>query len=188
MDAIDSALFDWINELAGHSALVDKPLEWAAQYLVYAIAVVVAGSWFFSRRESPARPALLQAAIAVGLAVAATLAIQHLDPQPRPFAERGDVHLLIAHGADATFPSEHVTVAAAAAGTFFWNRHAFAAPLLLGTAVLALARIFVGFHYPTDVAAGFALGLAASFVVALARRPVDDAQRHLTRLLPSPLR
>ncbi len=183
---MNSALFDWINELAGHSAVIDDPARWAAQYLIFALGLITAGSWFVS--QDAERPPLLQAALSVIIAMAFVILIQRWYEQPRPFVERGDVHLLVSHGADPSFPSEHVAIAAAAAGSFLWNRRVLGVPLLIGATLLGLARVYVGIHYPADVVAALAIGLAASYAVAAAGGPIDGMQRSLTRRLPPPLR
>jgi undecaprenyl-diphosphatase len=61
---------------------------------------------------------------------------------------------------DWSFPSNHSVIAAGAAATLVlvWRGLAWAVfPL---AAVMAFSRVFVGVHYPHDVAAGFLLGVA----------------------------
>ncbi|MFD3498909.1 phosphatase PAP2 family protein [Streptomyces sp. NPDC058676] len=73
---------------------------------------------------------------------------------------------------DWSFPSNHATIAGAAAVTLALVRRTalwLTAPLAL---LMASSRVFVGVHYPHDVAAGLALGAAVAFaVVGLCRGP-----------------
>ncbi|WP_369171389.1 phosphatase PAP2 family protein [Streptomyces sp. R28] len=73
---------------------------------------------------------------------------------------------------DWSFPSNHATIAGAAAVTLALTRRALlwlTAPLAL---LMAFSRVFVGVHYPHDVAAGLAFGaLVAMTAVRLARGP-----------------
>jgi membrane-associated phospholipid phosphatase len=73
---------------------------------------------------------------------------------------------------DWSFPSNHATIAGAAAVTLALTRRALVwltAPLAL---VMAFSRVFVGVHYPHDVAAGLVFGaLVAMTAVRLATRP-----------------
>ncbi|MFC5747562.1 phosphatase PAP2 family protein [Actinomadura rugatobispora] len=68
---------------------------------------------------------------------------------------------------DWSFPSNHATIAAASAAAIVvaWR---VMAPLVLPLAVLmAFSRVFVGVHYPHDVAAGFVVGVVVAPLVAL---------------------
>ncbi|WP_327087097.1 phosphatase PAP2 family protein [Nonomuraea sp. NBC_01738] len=87
---------------------------------------------------------------------------------------------------DWSFPSNHAVIAAGAAGalTLAWRALAwFVIPL---AAVMAFSRVFVGVHYPHDVAAGFLIGLVLAPLFALllvgAVTPVIRVLR--TRLSP----
>lgn len=72
---------------------------------------------------------------------------------------------------DWSFPSNHSTIAFGLAVAIFlvsWRVGLLALPL----AVLAgFSRIFVGVHYPHDVAAGFLIGAAVTLVVAALLAP-----------------
>jgi undecaprenyl-diphosphatase len=188
---MNGAIFDAINDGAGHTAVIDDPMKWAAEYLLYAVVLVAVGLWFWGRSREARdvnRRLVLQAALSGVIALGLVAVIQHFYQHPRPFAVRGDVHLVLSHSADPSFPSEHVAVAAAVAGAFFWGARWVGIPMLLAATVLAFARVFVGIHYPADVAAALALGLAVSYVVVLVKPPFDLLQRSLTRCMPPALR
>jgi len=188
---MNSVLFDVINDLAGRTPIVDEPLKWMAKNLLYVLvlaAVIGAllGQTVLGRAQG--RRLILQAGLSGLIGLALAVAIQHLYSQPRPFVVRSDVHLLVSHAADPSFPSEHLTVASAVSWSFFGERRRLAVILLSATAVLAFARVFVGIHYPTDVAAGFALGFVASTAVNFARPALSVVERRLSRYIPPPLR
>ncbi|HEX2507845.1 MAG TPA: phosphatase PAP2 family protein, partial [Miltoncostaeaceae bacterium] len=74
---------------------------------------------------------------------------------------------------DASMPSGHAATAAAAAGVVALLHPRLRAPLAALVAAIALSRVYLGVHYPSDVIVGAALGLAIAWiVVALARRVV----------------
>jgi undecaprenyl-diphosphatase len=68
---------------------------------------------------------------------------------------------------DWSFPSNHSVIAAGAAATLVLAWRALAWVVLPLAAVMAFSRVFVGVHYPHDVAAGFVLGLALAPLFAL---------------------
>lgn len=73
---------------------------------------------------------------------------------------------------DWSFPSNHATIAGGLAAAIFlvtWRLGLLAFAI---AALLAFSRVFVGVHYPHDVAAGFLIGAAVtSVVVRLLGRP-----------------
>ncbi|MEV4172221.1 phosphatase PAP2 family protein [Nonomuraea sp. NPDC049709] len=68
---------------------------------------------------------------------------------------------------DWSFPSNHSVIAAGAAATLVLAWRALAWAVFPLAAVMAFSRVFVGVHYPHDVAAGFLLGLALAPLFAL---------------------
>lgn len=57
------------------------------------------------------------------------------------------------------FPSNHATIVAAAAAAVMFVLPRAAAPALALAALMSLSRVFVGVHYPHDIAVGFVIGL-----------------------------
>ncbi|MGW4473457.1 phosphatase PAP2 family protein [Nonomuraea sp. NPDC004354] len=68
---------------------------------------------------------------------------------------------------DWSFPSNHSVLAAASAGALVlvWRRLAWL--VLPLAAVMAFSRVFVGVHYPHDVAVGFLFGVLMAPLLAL---------------------
>jgi undecaprenyl-diphosphatase len=189
---MNSALFDAINELAGHSAILDDLAKVAARYLVMAMAAAVAMQWVTVRHPKRARNQAMVAGalVAVVAGLAATSLIQHFYVHPRPFMERQDVVLLTSHSPDASLPSEHVIAAFALAGAVLWSRRlVLGSGLLLAAVVVGLARIYTGLHYPADIGAAVALALPLSFMSASLVQPIVLRLRGAVAVaLPIPLR
>jgi membrane-associated phospholipid phosphatase len=81
---------------------------------------------------------------------------------------------IIAHPSSFSFPSGDAALAMGAAVAFAYVSPKYRAPVLLLGGAAALARVFVGVHYPFDVLGGIAVGVAsgllASRAIALIRR------------------
>ena len=108
------------------------------------------------------------AGAALALAVAAMLS-PILDA-PRPFMDAGAFNYL-GHVRDGSFPSDHATLAFALA-VGLWLRRPPKMPLvwlpLMAVAfALGWARVFLGAHYPSDIAGGALVGSAAVAATAL---------------------
>ncbi|HEY8776705.1 MAG TPA: phosphatase PAP2 family protein, partial [Gaiellaceae bacterium] len=96
------------------------------------------------------------------------------------------VEVLLHCAGDSSFPSDHAMIAGAfAAGLLLLNRRIGLAALLLAL-LLAFARVYVGVHYPSDVAGGLAIGAAIGTLVVLTLRPATAAVA--LRLARTPLR
>jgi undecaprenyl-diphosphatase len=144
----------------------------AARYTVFVIASLVIASWFVrvgagEDRRMGVYTAVVSAAIALGVAAV----IQHFYIHQRPFVVRDDAVLLLKHGADASFPSEHSTVAFAMATGIAWYRPRLGIVLLVLASITAFSRVYVGVHYPADVSGGALIGIFAATPV-LGLRPV----------------
>ncbi|HEV7465500.1 MAG TPA: phosphatase PAP2 family protein [Candidatus Dormibacteraeota bacterium] len=181
--SVSSALHD----LAGRSGAVDDVVRFAAEYLILGSLLVALVVW---RRPEGLRAGLAAIGGALlGLAVGALIAA--VWNRPRPFVA-GHYPPLLGHGADSSFPSDHLLMLGALAGAAWmaWR------PAALMTAALALAvgvaRVIAGIHYVGDVLAGFLVGALAAMLVWLALTPLQplldqvDAGLRRLRLRPPP--
>ena len=123
-----------------------------------------------ARRHAWRRIAVAAAAsAAVALAIGAVLS--HLVDRARPFvSDPGGVHQFTRHAADAGFPSDHATAAFAIATAIVLRNRRWGIVALALATLLALTRVAIGVHYPSDVLAGAALGAATA--IALHRPPI----------------
>ena len=96
----------------------------------------------------------LRATAAVGAAYATSTSIKLAIGRKRPAIE--DLPHLMATPTGLSFPSSHSTSSFAAARAF--GALVPGAPLQLAAAAMAFSRLYLGVHYPSDVAAGAALG------------------------------
>jgi len=72
---------------------------------------------------------------------------------------------------DWSFPSNHAAIAAAAAAALLFVSRRLGAVAVVAAGAMALSRVWVGAHYPHDVAAGVLVGvLTASLVMPAVRR------------------
>jgi len=95
-----------------------------------------------------------RAAIGVGCCYLVSSSIKWAIGRQRPAVE--DLPHLMRTPTGLSFPSSHATSSFAAARAY--GRLMPRAPLYVAASGMALSRIYLGVHYPSDVVAGAALG------------------------------
>ncbi|QMU72658.1 phosphatase PAP2 family protein [Streptacidiphilus sp. P02-A3a] len=124
-------------------------------------ALWIAGGLLAAGADRPRRGRWLRAAAVVAGAHLGSMAVKRVVRRPRP--ELAGFAPLVRTAGRHSFPSSHAASAAAAAVVYrgLLPRPAVAA-LGGGAAAMCVSRLVVGVHYPTDVAAGAALGALAA--------------------------
>lgn len=108
---------------------------------------------------SPAnRPAYARTAALVFGSFMANQVVKFIARRPRP--NLPDLPPLVHTVSNRSYPSAHATTSAAAAVSL--SRVLPAAPVLAVASSLALSRLYLGVHYPSDTVAGAALGWAVA--------------------------
>jgi undecaprenyl-diphosphatase len=154
-----------INGLAGKWHWLDVVGRFfGGDYFLYLFALVVVLLWSNKRLRNDVYLALGSALVARVLIVEA---LKRLINHPRPYEIVSNIHQLLAdnEGHGMSFPSGHAVIYFSLAFAF-WGTEYFWPFLILAT-LGSIARVFVGVHFPADIAASF---LIAAFVVWLARR------------------
>ena len=201
-------LFQDINAYAGQFSWFDAFMAFCANSLIFFWPILLLIVWGIPlnwRRRTlqpnesevlqERRAVVLWTALACLVAYAINLLIEQFVFEPRPFISH-KVHLLIAHAADSSFPSDHTAWSFAVIGMLAFaflpifistrrKREAkeqrfdpallrklftyFIVAFVIGC-IIGLARVFVGVHYPGDVLAGALDGLVGAYLVTVLRR------------------
>jgi undecaprenyl-diphosphatase len=172
---LDWAVFHALNgALRGDDGGQDAAVAFNATAFFVLIATVGL-LWFVARPGGSLRPkiAAASAAAAAALALLGNVVLGQFWYHSRPFV--GHPHrtlLLVHHAADNSFPSDHASVAFAIAFAVMAVYRRFGLALLIAAAAIATDRIFVGVHYPVDVATSLMVGLSSALLVTVAGRAV----------------
>src|SRR4030065_537893 len=162
---MDTSLFFLINQgLQNPFFDLIMPFITKRSYILFAIFAVPA--FFKDSKKSLFVIALCFIARAFGDASANIL--KHLFEMPRPCQALENVRLLVGCGGSFSMPSNHAVNAFAVAATFSHFFRKTAVPMFSIAVLVALSRIYVGVHYPSDViAGGVGGGIIACIVIFL---------------------
>ncbi|MET7942098.1 phosphatase PAP2 family protein [Streptomyces sp. NPDC005302] len=153
LDGMDRRLLSMVHAYGDDPrvAAAARALSWSGEHGALWLAAGLAGAAVDRER----RGAWLRASALTATAHLASMAVKRIVRRPRPT----HVTPLVRTAGRHSFPSSHAASAVAAAVAFGAPFAPVAAPL---AAAMCLSRLVVGVHYPTDVAAGAALGAAAA--------------------------
>ncbi|MFF1636890.1 phosphatase PAP2 family protein [Streptomyces sp. NPDC058249] len=140
-----SALHAWAMDQ--RVAAAARALSWSGEHGALWLAAGLAGAAVDRER----RGAWLRATALTAAAHAASMGVKRIVRRPRP----AHVVPLVRTAGRHSFPSSHATSAAAAAVAYGALGASVVPPL---AAAMCVSRLVVGVHYPSDVAAGAALG------------------------------
>jgi membrane-associated phospholipid phosphatase len=151
-NAVDLAIYRRVRSLAHAPGRV----RWVRRYsrLGEHGALWLAIGMLGAAGDAQRRGRWVRATVCVGAAYAISTSIKLAIGRRRPLIE--DLPHLMATPTGLSFPSSHSTSSFAAAQAF--GRLLPRGPLLGAAAAMAFSRLYLGVHYPSDVAAGAALG------------------------------
>ncbi|MBQ0828562.1 phosphatase PAP2 family protein [Streptomyces tagetis] len=140
-----------------------RALSWAGEHGALWLAAGLAGA----AADAPRRRAWLRGTALTAGAHLASMGVKRVVRRPRP----AHVDPLVRTAGRHSFPSSHATSAVAAAVAFGALGARAAWPL---AAAVCVSRLVAGVHYPSDVAAGAALGALTARLGARWMRGATD--------------
>jgi len=134
---------------------------------IFWIALIIALFFFKKTRK-------LAVCCAVSMVLTLLLVNVALKPmfaRVRPYVLLENLSIIVKQPGDHSFPSGHSAHALACSWVIFrLCRKKYGVPLLILGILVALSRLYVGVHFPTDVLAGCAAGMAMAEITIFAVR------------------
>ncbi len=181
IEAFNRSLFLWINADANTPSWAIDTAIVLADDLIYLIPVLLLVLWLWGDRAR--RNLAIKACLVTLLALGANQVIGLVWQHPRPFMI-GLGHAWMPHAADSSFPSDHMTVFAGIGLTLLLGGVFRLAAAILATGfAVAWARIFLGVHFPLDMAGAVAVTGVAYAVASPLWRMAGDTLTNLAEKL-----
>lgn len=185
---MDWRIYKAIYDVSLHHHWLGSLFHGIEQASIPFMVVATGALWFLSRPGGDRRWKL---ATGNGFAAAAVayvfnVVIHSAWDRPRPYESH-----VIRHpwsvSTDASFPSDHASVALAIAFAVLAFDLTAGGVLLVAAVLIAVGRVLIGAHYPGDVLASLGVALVAAFVVVRLARPIVDRVVRLVERISDPL-
>ena len=137
---------------------------------IFWIAVAVILLFFKKTRRSGI---CIGASLLIGVIVGNGI-IKNVVARPRPYDAIAGIESVVSHLSDYSFPSGHSLCCFEAATALAMNRTKWAIPAYVGAVLVAVSRLFLFVHYPTDVICGALLGVLFGVLGSLAAGAIYD--------------
>ncbi len=163
LNQLNIFLFKIINSFAGHNNLLDSIGIALAKYLPYVFILVLVYLWL---RKNKIRNIVLYSGYATALGLIINRLITLVYFHPRPFMDHLGTTLLN-HAPDSSLPSDHTTLLLSIAFMFLYFKKTRTTGIILsGLGILGgLARVYVGVHYPLDIAGSIVVSLISTGLI-----------------------
>lgn len=174
-EAADHHIAQWLNALSALPGPANRLLVLLSEAnFLKVVPFVLVAVWYWNVEPRPAnRRIIVNGFAGVMLAFVVGRILQLTLPhRARPLhAPSLDLHLPAGMVPDilggwSSFPSDHAAIFAALVGmTLALSRPLGRLGLAYAILVVLLPRAYLGFHFPSDILAGFALGMATSWMM-----------------------
>ncbi|MFC4911898.1 phosphatase PAP2 family protein [Actinomadura gamaensis] len=164
--AFDAGLYRDVVGVARHTGWLNGLVNWWSDYGLALFVVLAAFAWWHVReRGLRAAVGALWVPTAMVVAFAVSSVLKLMVAEQRPCRAMPSVHIAVScpGTADYSFPSNHAVLAGAAAiAVWLAAGRVLGAVAVANALLIACSRVYIGVHYPHDVAVGLLLGAAVA--------------------------
>lgn len=142
--------------LARHTIWLNGIVNWWSDYglLLFVLLVVAGYRW----NRSTARALWVPASMAAAFSISSLIKLAVGEQRPCRVLPVGHIVAACPPLGDYAFPSNHAVLAGAAAVALWSLDRRLGVAAAVNAVLIAASRVYIGVHYPHDVAAGLLLG------------------------------
>lgn len=165
LQQIDLSVLFFINQQLANPLfdIVFKALHYTSYFLLASLII-----YFVFRKEKLLVVLMILAVIASTITSAA---LKNIISRERPY-QTLDVRQLVNEDDNKSFPSNHVQLSFALTAIIFLFHKKFGLMLFFLSIIMAISRIYLGVHYPSDVLGGAVIGTLIGISILMIRRQI----------------
>lgn len=186
---MDWRLYHDVNLFVAHHAWLGRAFHGIESWGVLALAAATFALWLLARPGGGRKWKLASASAlaSASLALLVNQAVARIHHRLRPYQAHGVRHLWTSRSADASFPSDHASAAFAIAATVVLFDRLVGSLFVAAAGLIALGRLVVGAHYPSDLLAGALVGTGCAVLVVRLGAPLIARLVRLAERVTDPL-
>lgn len=159
---IELKILDWFQTL--HTSVLDKFMTSVTKLGNAGIFWIILTVLFLLIPKMRKTGVVMAAALIIDLLLCNVL-LKNLVARTRPYDVNTGIQLLVAKLRDYSFPSGHTAASfASAAALYFTGEKKLWKPALVLACLIAVSRLYLYVHYPTDVLGGVVIGIIAGYL------------------------
>jgi undecaprenyl-diphosphatase len=177
-------VFQWINNFAGSSKLLDTLMIAITNSVPYVAILFMLILWFNNgKKENAIRKqyTVLYTTLSVSIALLVNVLIHAVYYHPRPFITH-HVNQLVPHAADSSFVSDHSVLVFSIAFVFILRGEKLKYIALIWAILVGVSRMYVGVHYPLDILGAAFLTFITSGLVIQSTRILEPLVRFIFKM------
>lgn len=159
---IELKILDWFQTL--HTPVLDKFMTSVTKLGNAGIFWIILTVLFLLIPKMRKTGVVMAAALIIDLLLCNVL-LKNLVARTRPYDVNAGIQLLVAKLRDYSFPSGHTAASfASATALYFAGEKKLWKPALVLACLIAVSRLYLYVHYPTDVLGGVVIGIIAGYL------------------------
>ena len=159
---IELSILDWIQTL--HTPFLDKIMVFITRLGDAGIIWIVLSIVLLLIPKTRKSGAVMVAALVVDVLLC-NIGLKNLVARTRPYDVNTGVHLLVAKLHDYSFPSGHTAASfASVTALYLAGEKQLWKPALVLACLIAISRLYLYVHYPTDNLGGILFGVVSGYL------------------------